>query len=161
MQILPNNGAHCFAEGEGLFVSYFAGRAHSADIEAMHQALNRYHREHAQPLRLLTIVTRGSTLGDRGRKRISTMMNDMSGRVDAWAIVIEGKDLWSTTARAITATIRLLSRTSYPLKVFAEVADGSAWLEQQTKQAMPSTLAETIGSMRARTEPPLVKSRRA
>jgi hypothetical protein len=153
VHIQPAEAAHCFATDAHLFVSLFVGRARTADIAAMHDAAKR-HVALEPRYAMLTIVAEQSTIGERGRKRITQMMKDLEPQVEAWAIVIEGRGFWSTTARAITSTIRLLSRSAYPLKVCSTPAEAIAWLAAELRRKAPADLDATIVEMRRQLSKP-------
>lgn len=115
----------------------------------MRTALRAYTAASAGPVAILTVIGEGSTLGERGRGLIGEMMRELDPKVEAWGITIEGEGFWGTTARAMTATVRLFSRTSHPFKVTGKPEEGLAWLQQKTRRSLPDDVLPTLALMRA------------
>ena len=147
--VIETANAHSFCGIEPkFFLSLFQGRARTHDIEAMRAALRSHFQQAAGKVVIMTVIGAGSTLGERGRKLISEMMKELDPRVEAWGICIEGKGLWGTTARAMTATTRLFSRTTHPFKVSSEAKETLQWLEQRCARPMPDNAMAMLEVMR-------------
>jgi hypothetical protein len=143
------DGAHSFCGIDPRFhLSLFHGRARTRDIEALYATLRRHFAQSSGSVALLTVIGAGSTLGEHGRKLIAEMMKELDPRVEAWGITIEGQGLWATTARAMTATTRLFSRTKHPFKVTSTAKDALIWMEQRCARPMPEGTLATLEVMR-------------
>jgi hypothetical protein len=68
------------------------------------------------------------------RSQSAELMADADARIIATANVICKKGLMGTALRSVATGISLVSRTTHPLKVFSEVAEGSQWIAQFAAQ---------------------------
>jgi hypothetical protein len=62
------------------------------------------------------------------REAAARIVSDMAPRTGATVTVIEGTGFRSATARLVTSGVYLLSRKTFPTKVFGTVPEGARWL---------------------------------
>jgi hypothetical protein len=62
------------------------------------------------------------------REEASRIVKDMAHRTAATVTIIEGSGFRSATARLVTSGVYLVSRNTFPTKVFSTVPDGARWL---------------------------------
>jgi hypothetical protein len=62
------------------------------------------------------------------REEASRIVRDMAPRTGATVTVIEGTGFRSATARLVTSGVYLLSRQTFPTKVFGTVPEAARWL---------------------------------
>jgi hypothetical protein len=62
------------------------------------------------------------------REEASRIVRDMAPRTGATVTVIEGTGFRSATARLVTSGVYLLSRQTFPTKVFGTLPEGARWL---------------------------------
>ncbi len=115
----------------------------------MRVALRAYVAASSGPVAILTVIGEHSTLGERGRTLIGDIMRELDPQIEVWGVAIEGDGFWGTTARAMTATVRLFSRTSHPFKVTSKPEESLAWLRQKTGRTLPDNILPTLALMRA------------
>jgi hypothetical protein len=77
----------------------------------------------------LAVVDPAVSLPDDATRKLSVQMMDaMNGLQAGSATVLEGDGFRVSAGRAAFAGMTMLSRTSWPQKVFATVQDAAAWL---------------------------------
>ena len=149
LELLDVSDVYAFGRWpQGLFVAVYRGRAATRHVEALHQRLEAHLAACSAAVPVLVVIEENATLGERGRKRIAFMFRALETGVSAWANVIEGQGFWTSAARTISAGVRLLSRTRFPLKVFGRVDAAASWLEAASAQPLPDGLAEGVFRLR-------------
>jgi hypothetical protein len=152
VRLLTRSNAGAFGVDGQLFLGAFAGRVRAADVAAQEQSI----LEAAHGGRNLAIswIGKNLTLGERGRKRVGAMLNTVEPHMLAWAIVIPPGGFWSSIARTIASTARLLSRTKYPFKVFDEVDPACVWLRSYLDEPGLGRANESLGELYALLDAP-------
>src|SRR5262249_32188434 len=135
---------------ERTFVAVYQGRARAADIAAMRTALARFAAARPTKGNLLAGGQSRATRGERGPREVLRLMGGGGARVAARARAHEGEGFWVSTARAIAAGIRLMSKSTFPLKVAATIAEGAGFLAAQTGERYPDDLARELDELRVR-----------
>lgn len=77
---------------------------------------------------VFNVIRHGLTLPPQEvRHKASAVLGETGGHVLCTATIIEGEGFWASAARAMLATITLMSRAPHPHRVFGTVLDAAQW----------------------------------
>jgi hypothetical protein len=137
------------AAGGGLVLFLLSGRFHVGMI----QAVNEAQLAAPGPLKngVLAVVREstlraGSSLGRSDLDVARAALAQLAPRVAALAVVIEGRGLLPSIARAFASGGALLDAGGYPARVFADVAAAAPWLAQRLASAPSVPPRPTLAS---------------
>ena len=140
--------------GERTIVAVYRGRNRHSDVVMLEEAILAVATARRTQVRVLVVIEPGAMTGERGRRHIGTMFRNVDGHVNAWTTVVEGEGFWASAARAVTAGVRLLVKTSFPRSVESSVARAVAWLEAETKAPLGEDFPAALEDLRKSLEKP-------
>jgi hypothetical protein len=83
------------------------------------------------------------------RKKLTGMAQQTEGEVEAHATVIRSSGFLASTLRSVVATIFSFARTTYPRRVFANVAEAGEWLATHRGSPPAAALVEAFETIAA------------
>ena len=81
-----------------------------------------------EPIISYSLAFAADRLESKVQAAADRLLAEFASRTKASAIVLSAAGFQASTARAMLATLYLVSRVSYPRKVFSTVADAEIWL---------------------------------
>ena len=87
---------------------------------------------------------------DASRELLRATMQRHAGAIERIVYVVEGRGFHAAAIRSVISLLGLVARTPYPQKVFASMAEATAWLARlppvpgSANAAELSALAETV-----------------
>jgi hypothetical protein len=153
-QILALTRTFALATWGPFLLTSWRERIQATDLTQCLAASRSLHAAHANGrVATLAVVDAAVSLPDDATRKLSVQMMDAMNGVQAGsATVIDGDGFRVSAARAAFAGMTMLSRTSWPQKVFATVEDAASWLcrlpELRGKSA--GDLAAAVATLRRR-----------
>lgn len=121
---------HAIGEWRNVLLTGWRGDITVDALEVTRVASHDLHTRHPAGLVVFNLVRTLIPVPDAPvRRKASSVLGETGGHVLCTATVIEGEGFWVSAARAVVATITLLSRASHPHRVFATIAEAAVWAE--------------------------------
>ncbi len=121
---------HAIGEWRNVLLTVWRGDITVGALETSRVASHDLHARHPDGLVVFNVVSHLIPVPDGPvRRKASSVLGETGGHVRCTATVIEGEGFWVSTARAVVATITLLSRASHPHRVFATIDEAAQWAE--------------------------------
>ncbi|MBX7081445.1 MAG: hypothetical protein K1X88_19750 [Nannocystaceae bacterium] len=141
---------HTIAQWRNVLFTVWRQEITVAALEASRVASHDLARSHAGGLLVFNVVREGLPIpGGEVRRKASSVLGETSGHVRCTATVIEGEGFWTSAARAIVASITLLSRAAHPHRVFATIDEAATWaMKHVVGEPAASELASVAASLR-------------
>jgi hypothetical protein len=121
---------HVVGEWKNVLLTGWRGDITVAGLEVTRVASHDLHGRYPDGLVVFNVVRTLIPVPDSPvRHKASAVLAETAGHVLCTATVIEGEGFWASAARAVVATITLVSRASHPHKVFATIEESADWAE--------------------------------
>lgn len=114
------------------------------------ESMTRLIRKDGPPQLMLTLAN--ATVGppDGSTREILTQQINQLGRTLAGvAIAVEGTGFGAAAVRAIVSGMYIVTRPTYPVKIFASVAESSDWLVENWKAGAKPLSTEIVAAVAA------------
>jgi hypothetical protein len=122
---------YCIGAWNDVLYSAFRAQATLDSLVKVRRAIEQLASQIPGPIYTLTVLEPSAfntTMPAPIREEASRIVRDMAPRTGATVTVIEGTGFRSATARLVTSGVYLLSRQTFPTKVFPTVYEGAHWL---------------------------------
>ncbi|MFO0611616.1 MAG: hypothetical protein U0414_03440 [Polyangiaceae bacterium] len=142
---------HAIGTSEGLLLCVWRMRTTAEAITELNRILTRLIARSPDRIVMLTVVESGADMPDAPvRNALAELFHRVAPSVIASALVFEGTGFKAATVRALTTTLNMVTRQPFPHKVFATVAEASAWLAPPTAgRLLASQIASELAGVRA------------
>jgi len=146
LHVLSSDPDHCLARFDGVQIQLWRSRV---PLTAARLA-----KEKAQELpkgserALFVVVEAGAKPPEGEARRILTVLGTKLEGALGCAFVSEGEGFGAAAMRGIMTSMSLLVRPRFPVKVFARVEQGAAWLTSVAPSYRPEHLVEAVAQMR-------------
>lgn len=131
-QHLETHDNVCLGCVDNCVVSVWAGWGDPPRPEQVHrlaELIEQCGQRTGERVALLVILENGApVLGDAQRASLEAFYAGLASRFGAVAQVVEGGNLWASTARNMLTAMRLADARPYPLRVFDELGEAVQWL---------------------------------
>jgi hypothetical protein len=103
------------------------------DVRRLHQLSAQLAEKYPKGIAQLSVVRDGggsgpARVGQDVRSELMNLLRDESLRFRAGAVVLPGGGLRMSMVRSLLTGLALFARTSTPIRLFATVAEGEAWI---------------------------------
>jgi hypothetical protein len=121
---------HCVATWNNVLLTTWRGGINANGLESTHGISFDLAARFPDGIVVYNVIEQGIPMpSNEIRRRASEILHETGGHVCKTSTVVLGDGFWVSTARAAIATITLFARTPHPQKVFASLADGAGWVE--------------------------------
>jgi hypothetical protein len=130
--IVCRSNADCvIAAAEGVAVAFWLCHTTVEDVEELARAARRAQQGSTERVRLVQIVPQTAVPPDaRARAALVRMLRGLQGIVSHSVIVFEGEGFRAAMVRSIVASIASLSNPGFPHRVFAQLPEAAAWMNE-------------------------------
>jgi hypothetical protein len=122
---------YCIGVWNEILFSAFRTQATLDALARVRSGIEKLAARVSGPLYTLTVLEPSAfntTMPAPIREEAARIVRDMAPRTGATVTIIEGTGFRSATARLVTSGVYLLSRQTFPTKVFGTVPEGARWL---------------------------------
>ncbi len=143
---------YCFASLQNLLIAIWIRDTTLAGLEVHEQLSEKLAQQYPGGGGLLTIVPAEASLpSGEVREAIAKGLRKFSGFTRVAALAFEGSGFRAAAVRGIVTGITLLSRHTFPSKVFGSLEEASAWLAPQlpSPRLTGQEIVEAVGQLRA------------
>jgi hypothetical protein len=158
-RIRVQEDGYCIGVWNEVMFSAFRAQASLESLVEVRRCLKALAARVQGPIYTLTVLEPSAfntSLPTPVREEASRIVRDMAPRTGATVTVIEGTGFRSATARLVTSGVYLLSRQTFPTKVFDTVPEGARWLLSMARRREASdveSIAHVIAEARSHLAP--------
>ena len=127
--------------GQTMVTNWF-GTPNAASARAQMTALAAHVQQMRPGVQMLTVTDAGVPLADEPtRAAITGTLEAIESRIEKQAMSIEGEGFGASALRAMVAGMTLVVRAQYPIRIFADVPQATAWIAPQAAGALAVAVA--------------------
>jgi hypothetical protein len=120
-------GARFSVRGNAI-LSTWEGPPRKEHLDLFDQFMRELSARFVEGVAMFVVLEPGAMMTDaKDRRETEAAYTRWAGSLRAVAQVVEGGNLWASTARSIMTAIRLVDRKPYPIKVFSDIGEAARW----------------------------------